>query len=239
MEEGGEIAHTHGLLHVVGDDDDGVIPRELRDELLDLQRGDGIERGAGFVHQKDVRHRGDGSCDAQTLLLTAGKTERVGLEAVFELVPKRGLREGALHGLVEGGFVLHAVHAEAVGHVFVDGLREGIRFLEHHADLLAQLREIDIGVVDVLAFDEDFALRDARTGHAVVHAVDAAQQRAFAATGRTDQSGDAVVFDVELDAIQRRLAAIAEVHVAHLHDRGWFGGGWSAFGHYHLYFLRR
>src|SRR5512137_2200529 len=43
-EEGGLVAHATRLLHVVGDDHDRVVLAELRDELLDPQRRDGVER---------------------------------------------------------------------------------------------------------------------------------------------------------------------------------------------------
>src|SRR5947209_9275917 len=52
-EEGGAVADAGGLLHVVGDDDDGVVVFQLVDQLFDLGRGDGIERRGRLVHQHD------------------------------------------------------------------------------------------------------------------------------------------------------------------------------------------
>ncbi len=49
VEESGDVGTPARLLHVVGDDDDGVVLLQLVDELLDLDRGDGIERGTGLV----------------------------------------------------------------------------------------------------------------------------------------------------------------------------------------------
>src|SRR5690606_28031170 len=71
VEERGPVRYPGGLLHVVGDDDDREILPEATDELLDLRRGDRIERRARFVHQKDLRFHRDGAGDAQTLLLTS------------------------------------------------------------------------------------------------------------------------------------------------------------------------
>src|SRR3546814_9937287 len=51
VEESGALRDTRGLLHVVGDDDDGVAAAKLVDQLLDLGGGDRIERRAGLVHQ--------------------------------------------------------------------------------------------------------------------------------------------------------------------------------------------
>src|SRR5205085_12340695 len=57
-EESRVLRDTRRLLHIVRDDDDGIVPRQLRDQLLDLQRGDGIKRRAGLVHQQHLRlHR--------------------------------------------------------------------------------------------------------------------------------------------------------------------------------------
>src|SRR5262245_57046253 len=54
MEEGGALRYARGLLHVVGDDDNGVVALELVDQLLDMRGGDRIEGGARLVHQDDL-----------------------------------------------------------------------------------------------------------------------------------------------------------------------------------------
>ena len=41
------------------------------DELLNLQRGDGVQGGTGLVHQQHVWQGGDGAGDAEALLLAA------------------------------------------------------------------------------------------------------------------------------------------------------------------------
>ena len=55
-----------------------------------------------------------------------------------------------------------AVDARPVGDILEDRLGERIGLLEHHADAGAQLHDVELGVVDVLAVDLDLA------GHAAV-----------------------------------------------------------------------
>jgi hypothetical protein len=69
---------------------DRVVLLELDHQLLDAARRDRVERGAGLVHQQDVRLGGDGAGDAEALLLTARQGEAAVLELVLDLVPERG-----------------------------------------------------------------------------------------------------------------------------------------------------
>ena len=73
VEEAGLLADAGGLLHVVRDDDDGEAVLELGHQVLDGQRGDRVQRGAGLVHEQHVGLDGDRPGDAQPLLLTAGQ----------------------------------------------------------------------------------------------------------------------------------------------------------------------
>ncbi len=107
---------------------------------LDLDRGDGVERGAGLVHEDDLGLDRDGAGDAEALLLAAGEAERAGVEAVAHFFPQRGAAEAALDGLVELGLVADALEAKAVDDVLVDCFRERVRFLEDHADALTAAR---------------------------------------------------------------------------------------------------
>src|SRR5690606_13805191 len=63
--ESSVITYARGLLHVVGHDDDRVVPLELQDQLLDLRGGDRIERGARLVHEHDLGLHRDRACDAE------------------------------------------------------------------------------------------------------------------------------------------------------------------------------
>ena len=102
-------------------------------------------------------------------------------------------------------FVLPAEHARAEGDVVVDRLRERVRLLEDHADPLAHLDRVDVGAVEVLAVVEDRAL-DRGARDQVVHAVEAADERALAAAGRADERRDVVLVDLERDVLERRDA---------------------------------
>ena len=73
VEEGGALRDARGLLHRVGDDDDGVAAAQLVDQFLDPRGGDRVERRAGLVHQDHFGIDRDGAGDAQALLLAAGQ----------------------------------------------------------------------------------------------------------------------------------------------------------------------
>src|ERR687896_716426 len=105
-EEGRLVGHARRLLHVVRDDHDRVLALQVHHEVLDLARGDRVERRARLVHQDHVGLHGEAARDAEPLLLAAGHAEGVRPEAVLDLVPERGVGEGALHDLVH--VALHA-----------------------------------------------------------------------------------------------------------------------------------
>src|SRR6185503_20825016 len=92
-EERGAIRHARRLLHVMGDDDDGVFRLELVDQLLDALGGDRIQRRGGLVHQQDLRLDRQRARDAQPLLLAARERQRGIVEPIFHFVPDgRGLQ---------------------------------------------------------------------------------------------------------------------------------------------------
>ena len=93
----------------MGDDDDGVILFEFLRELLDLARGDGVERGSGLVHQKDVGLYRKGAGYAQPLLLPAREPERALFQAILEFIPDGCPAEGALDDVIELRLFPHAV----------------------------------------------------------------------------------------------------------------------------------
>ena len=74
------IGHARGLLHVVGDDDDGVILFEFGDQLLHAQGGDRVERGCGLVHQDHFGLRGNDADDTWWLLLAQRELQRASFE---------------------------------------------------------------------------------------------------------------------------------------------------------------
>ena len=60
--------------------------------------------------------------------------------------------------------------ARAVGDILVDGLRERIGLLEHHADASPEFHHVDLLVVDILAIERDVAAHP-RDIDRVVHPV--------------------------------------------------------------------
>ena len=165
----------------MGNDDDAELALEFVDAFLDALRGDGVEGAGGFVHEQDFRFHGKGAGDAQALLLAAGEPERRRVQAVLHLFEDGGAAEAFLHLVGDERFVALAVDAQAVGHVFKNRLRERRRLLEDHAHAAAQVHHIEIGGVDVLLVQRDQAF-GAGAGDKVVHAVEAAEERALAAS---------------------------------------------------------
>jgi hypothetical protein len=79
---------------------------QLVDEFLDLDRGDGVERGAGLVHEDDSGSTAMARAMHKALLLAAGEAERAGVQAVADFVPQGGAAQAALDRFVEAGLVL-------------------------------------------------------------------------------------------------------------------------------------
>ncbi|MCY1179736.1 hypothetical protein D9M73_201500 [compost metagenome] len=108
------------------------------------------------------------------MLLTTGQTQRRLVQAVLDLVPQRRALECPLDGFVEHALLVDALDAQAVNHVFVDGFRERVRLLEHHADATTQLGHVFALAIDVVAVQVDLAFNAAAVNQ-VVHAVEGAQ----------------------------------------------------------------
>src|ERR1019366_8237729 len=72
VEEARPLRDARRLLHVVRDDHDREIVAKLGHEVLDLRRGDRVERAGRFVHQENLGFHGQSARDAHTLLLAAG-----------------------------------------------------------------------------------------------------------------------------------------------------------------------
>ena len=215
-EEGGHVGDARCLLHVVRDDHDRVLALELVHQILDPRRRDRVERRRRLVHQDHVRLDREAAGDAEALLLATGEAERRFLQPVLDFIPQCGTAKRPLDPPIEAG--LEAQHARPERHVVVDRLRERVRLLEDHADPPPHLDRIDAGAVEILAVVEDRAphlcVRDQ-----VVHAVEAADQRALAAARRPDERRHRVLVHVEVDPPDCRIAAVRDVQVTHLEDR--------------------
>ncbi len=107
-----------------------------------LLGGDGVQGRAGLVQQDhlglDRQHPGD----AQALLLAAGELQGGLPELVLDLVPEGRPLEAPLRQAVEVLLAPDAVHPQAVDHVLVDALGEGVGALEDHAHPPPQVDDV-------------------------------------------------------------------------------------------------
>src|SRR5712672_3732778 len=88
IHEGGLVRDPRRLLHIMGDDGDGVVLRQFLDQFLDSRGRDRIERRAGLVEQDHLGPHRHGAGDAEPLLLAAGQAQARGVELVLDLVPQ-------------------------------------------------------------------------------------------------------------------------------------------------------
>ena len=207
------MRHAHRLLHVVGDDGDGVVAPQFVDQFLDLGGRDRIERRAGLVEQDHFRLDRHGAGDAQALLLAAGQAEAAGVELVLDLVPDRRAAQRLFDPLVHIGLAELLVEPDAEGDIVVDRHRERRRLLEHHADAGAQAVDVQLG-------DRGCSRRRAAPRLSarwprieVVHAVEHAQQRRLAAARRADEGRRLVGVERHADRFQRLGLAVEEIEI--------------------------
>ena len=90
MEERRLLADAGRLLHRVRHNHDREILTQLVDQLLDHRRSDRVERRARLVHQQNFRPGRNGACNAQALLLTAGKARAGFVEPILDLIEQTG-----------------------------------------------------------------------------------------------------------------------------------------------------
>src|SRR5664280_255081 len=210
IHERGEVGHARGLLHVVGHDGDRVVVLELVDQFLDLGGGDRVERRARLVEQDHLWPHRDGAGDAQSLLLAAGERETIGVD--LDLFPQGGALQRMLHAALQVGFRQPLVKPDAEGDILENRHRERRRLLKHHADLGAQQIEVLRRRQNILVV-ELYMPAGALVRIEVVHAVEDAQQRGLAATGRTDEGGHLALIQRAIDVLQGTVIAIKEIQV--------------------------
>ena len=202
----------------MGDDDDGVVFPQFVDQFFDFRRGDGVQGGAGLIHENHVRAHRDTAGDAQALLLPAGQARARLVEAVFDLLPQPGLFERGMDDFFQLRLIARqSVDARAIGHVFVDGLGKRVGFLKHHAHPRAQGHDIGVPVVDVVALQFDLA-RHPCDIHGVVHSVQAAQKGRLSAARRSDHGQHLVIRNVDADVPDGMLVAVEYVDMARRND---------------------
>ncbi len=201
-------------------DDDGILLLELLDQLLDLERGDRVQRRAWLIHQDDLRLDRQRARDAQALLLATREAKRAIAQAIFDLIPQRRATQTALHTLSDLRLSEASLDAQPIGHILEDRARERIGSLEHHTHALTQLHHIRRWPQDVRAVEEDRAshVGDRRQ---VMHAIERAQEGRFATARRPHQRRHLAFRHLQIDALERARSPIvdAQVHGAHLDRR--------------------
>src|SRR3984893_12499682 len=222
VHEGGLVRDARGLLHVVGDDVDCVVLRQFLDQFLDLGGRTRIERRAWLIEQNNLGPNGDGAGDAKPLLLAAGQAESAGVELVLDLVPQRAAAQRLFDTAVHLGSGNLFVEPPPERDVLVDRHRKRRRFLKHHADPGAQQIEIEFGIKHAGGIQHDLTGR-ALAGIEIIHAIEDPQQRRLAAAGRSDEGGDAIGAECEIDVLQRVVFAVIEIQVAHRDFGACFG----------------
>src|SRR5438270_1738056 len=213
IKEGGTIGAAAGLLHVVSDDDDGVLLFQLPDQLFDFGGRDRVERGARLVHQNDLRFDREGTRDAKPLLLTAGKSVAADVQPVFDFVPERGGAQASLDGFVDQSALRDSRDPQTVSDVIVNRFRERIQFLVNNPDTPSKIDDVNPGFVNVDRFDANRAARYPSAVDEIVHPVETAQERRLAATGRTDQRSDRAWRDADAYVVQDLVAPVGEIEL--------------------------
>src|SRR4051794_31370153 len=87
VEKSRALRHARRLLHVVRNDRDCVTAAKLVNQLLDLGRGDRVERRAGLIHKDHFGIHRDCARNAKPLLLAARESCAALVKAVLHLVP--------------------------------------------------------------------------------------------------------------------------------------------------------
>ena len=188
---GDAVPQAHGLVEVVGDEQDRLAELALQvDELvLHLPADERVERGEGLVHEQDVGLGGQGPGQAHALAHPSG--ELAGLVAAPALQAHHG------QGLLGPALALGAPHSldlQAVGGVLPHRpVRQEGEVLEDHghalAAQLAQLRLRDVR--QVLPVEGHAAGRDGQ------QAVDHADEGGLPGARQAHDHEDLALVDIE------------------------------------------
>ena len=139
----------------------------------------GVKGAGGFIAEQDLRVCRQGSCDGDSLLLTAGKLGRIGVRLV-----RKPYQLQKLHGALSGIRLWNARKLQREADILDTGtLSKKIEALEYHGDISANLSKLRLGKgPKVAAVDENAAL-----GGAFQH-IDTSHKGAFARAAHTDNA---------------------------------------------------
>ena len=91
MKIGGSLRDPGSLLHIMGHDDNGIVPGKFLHQLFDLECGDWVKGRCWLVHQDDRRIERECARDAHALGLAPGE---LGRPALAPLLPPRHPLDG-------------------------------------------------------------------------------------------------------------------------------------------------
>src|SRR5918999_3964178 len=212
VDERHAVGDLAGEAHLVGDHDhrhpvlgeQAHHPKHVADELR-------VERRRRLVEEHQLRAHGHRPRDRHPLLLAARELRRVGIRLGAEADAFEVLRGDALRRLLAAPQDAALRDREVLGHGEV---REEVELLEHHADPPPDGVDIDVGIRDLDAADEDLPRRR------LLEQVDAAQQRRLAGPGPADDAHDLAGLDPEVDAPEHLEVPERLVELADLDRRG-------------------
>ena len=212
VHEDDAVGDVAGEAHLVGDDDHRhAALGELLHDVEHAAHELGVERRGDLVEEHHVRVHRQRAGDGHALLLAAGELRREVVDAVAEAHLRQAARSAIALGLGLGA-LQHPLLREH--HVALGGeVREQVEALEHHADLLAHLVDVRLGVVDLGVLEPDLAARG------LLETVDAAQQRRLARAGRAEDDDDLALVDVDVDALEHLEVAEGLAQVLDADDR--------------------
>ena len=188
-----QVGQVQGLVHVVGDKDDGFV--QLLLQALDLQlegaAGHGVQGAEGFVHQHHRGRGGQGTEDTDALLLAAGQ-----LRGVFVGVGFIGQTHHVQHPAhqvviaLPGRAQQPGHNADVLGHRHVG---EQAHLLNDIANTAAELIPVRLGHVLAPQIDVPAVGLD--------EPVDHLQGGGLSAAGRADEDGELPLFDFKIQVV--------------------------------------
>ena len=177
----------------MGDDENGhAAAGQLPDDVQDLLDHFRVQSGGWLVKKHDLRLHGHGPDDGQPLLLAAGELPGILIGLVPQTHPAQQ-GHGLLFRLILGDLLFqnrgqcHIFQHRQVG--------EHIEMLEHHADALAVLGDVQFFVGDVLALEKDLAAVRR------FQQVQTAEKRGLSAAGGADDGHHLATADLGGDAL--------------------------------------
>ena len=104
----------------MGDNNNGKPGFQIKHQLFNLGCRNRVQGGTGFVHQQDIRFNGNGTGNAQPLLLATGQAQGTFLETVMHLIPQGRPFQTVFHHSVQFVFILDPMYTRPIGHILID-----------------------------------------------------------------------------------------------------------------------